>query len=112
MAASSGRGYYAVLTVPKGRNWSVAAQGQNADTVVGALWSLLDVTAAALAKHRRRVFRSPSSLTTVAGGLIDEVHLRGKIEEPSEWGKGWVPLAGLIFIGFMGLIGQMSGRRR
>lgn len=114
MAASSGRGYYAVLTVQKSsrRSWSVAAQGHNGDTVVGAFRSLLDVTTAALAKNRGRVLRSPSNLSRIAGGLVDEEGLSGGEEESFGGVAAWVPLVGFIAVGFGVVIGQMSRGRR
>lgn len=67
-------GYYAVLTVPTrlDPNRSVAAKGQNRDTILGALRSLFDVTAAALAKYQGNILRNPSDPGNIAGGLIDE----------------------------------------
>lgn len=65
-------GYYAVLTVPTGPNRSVAAKGQNCDTIVGALRSLFDVTAAALVKYQGNILNNPGRPGEIAGGLIDE----------------------------------------
>jgi hypothetical protein len=114
LAASSGRGYYAVLTVQKGtgRSWFVAAQGQNGDTVVGALRSLLDVTTAALAKNRGRVLRSPSNLSRIAGRLVDEEGLSGGEEESFGGVAAWVPSVVFIAVGFGVVVGQMSRGRR
>jgi hypothetical protein len=116
LAASGGRGYYAVLTVQKGsrRSWSVAAQGQNSDTAVGALRSLLDVTTAALAKNRGRVLRSPSNLSRIGGGLVDEEGLNGGKEESSGGVRPWVSLVGLsvgCFVIYQMVFGQSGGRR-
>ncbi|KAM0698769.1 hypothetical protein Q7P36_000812 [Cladosporium allicinum] len=90
MTGPSGDGYIAVLSIPKGigRVWAVAAQGRSADSVVGALRSLLDVTAAALAKWQGSVLKGPSNPGEIAGGLIDEGLVKGRGEG---WeGLGWV----------------------
>jgi hypothetical protein len=79
MTAASGVGYTAVLSIPKGlgRIWCVAVQGQDADTVIGALRSLLDVTAAAMAKYQGNVLKGPSNPGEIAGGIIDEGLVKG-----------------------------------
>jgi hypothetical protein len=82
----TGRGYTAVLSIPKGigRVWAVAAQGQDSDTVVGALRSLLDVTAAALAKYQGSVLKGMGSPGEIAGGIVDEGLVKGGRD-----GKAW-----------------------
>lgn len=98
-----------------GRSWFVAAQGQNGDTVVGALRSLLDVTTAALAKDRGKVLKSsPSSLGRIAGGLVDEGLLNGGEGESSGGVRPWVSLVGLsvgCFVIYQMVFGQSGGSR-
>ena len=91
MTGPSGDGYIAVLNIPKGigRVWAVAAQGQHADSVVGALRSLLDVTAAAMAKWQGSVLKGPSNPGEIAGGLIDEGLVKGGGKDGKAWG-GWL----------------------
>jgi hypothetical protein len=86
MSATSGSGYTAVLSIPRGigRSWAVAAQGQSADSVVGALQGLLNVTAATLAKHQGSVLKGPSNPGEIAGGMVDEGLLKGGKDK--SWG--------------------------
>jgi hypothetical protein len=78
-------GYTAVLTIPTGigRNWTLAAKGESRESMVAALQSLFEVTATALEKYQGNVFRSPTSPSEVAGGLIDESLV--KTSKVSSW---------------------------
>jgi hypothetical protein len=71
---STQRGYTAVLTIPTGigRNWSMAAKGETRESLLAALQSLFEVTATALEKFQGHVFKSPTTPSEIAGGMIDE----------------------------------------
>jgi hypothetical protein len=78
-------GYTAVLTIPTGmgRNWTLAAKGESRESIVAALQSLFEVTATALEKFQGNVFKSPSTPSEIAGGLIDESLV--KTSKDSSW---------------------------
>jgi hypothetical protein len=82
--------YIAVLTVPTGigRNWSIAAKGESCDSIIAALRSLFEVTAAALEKYQGNVFKSPGNPSEVAGGIIDEALMK----QPKE--NSWASVFG------------------
>lgn len=78
-------GYKAILTIPTGigRNWSTAATGESRETIVAALRSLLDVTAAALERWQLESLKGMTAPKGVAGGTVDEGLFKGGRE------KGW-----------------------
>ncbi|KAM0698770.1 hypothetical protein Q7P36_000813 [Cladosporium allicinum] len=79
MAAGT-EGYKAVLSIPKlPWGWSVAARGEARNTVVGALQSLLDVTAAALAEYEGKVLSNPNNPREISGGIIDKRTVEGGV---------------------------------
>jgi hypothetical protein len=83
--ATMQRGYTAVLTIPTGtgRNWTVAAKGESRESIVAALQSLFEVTAMALEKFQGNVFKSQSTPSEIAGGIIDESLV--KTTKDSSW---------------------------
>lgn len=77
--------YTAILTVCTGmdRGWTVAAQGEERQSVEAALQSLFQVTAVALGKYRGNTLKGLKSPTELAGGLIEEGLL--KQSKPGSW---------------------------
>jgi len=78
------RGYRAVLMFPRGMNssWTAAAKSDSADTVHGALESLLNVLAMALERFEENLLKDLTTPLSSAGGVIDESLVRSK-------DKGW-----------------------
>jgi hypothetical protein len=72
--------HVAILSIPQGffdPHWSEAARGEARDTVVGALQSLLAVTAAGLKEYEADFLTSPSYPAVVAGRMVNEGLMKG-----------------------------------
>ncbi|KAM0693520.1 hypothetical protein Q7P36_006775 [Cladosporium allicinum] len=78
------RAYRAVLMFPKGMNssWTAAAKSDSAETIHGALESLLNVLAMALERFEENLLRELTTPLASGGGVIDESLVRSK-------DKGW-----------------------